>query len=166
MRKKVFGRSLSRASSTRSALFRSLSLALINTGKIETTLGKAKAVVPDMEKAVTLAKQDTLSSFRSLVAMLGNDVVSARKVVQRIAPSFSSVANFVKMTPLPNRKGDSARMARLEWSAKIKEVEVAKEGGSKVEKKAKVKVEAKSKSAGKTTKKTVVKKTEKVEKKK
>ena len=62
MKKKVFGRKLSRDKNERKALFKSLISSLILSEKIETTEAKAKAIKPEIEKLVTKAKQGNESA--------------------------------------------------------------------------------------------------------
>jgi len=73
MRKMVFGKKLSRGKKGREALLRSLVRAVVVSGKVVTTKAKAKAIVGQIDKIVTLAKKGTLDSRRRVLAYLGND---------------------------------------------------------------------------------------------
>jgi len=118
MRKRVFGRQLSRGRKSRMALFRSLVRAVVLEGKITTTVAKAKSVQAQIEKLVTLAKQGSLVSRRKILAYLANDRKVTDKLFGPIAKVFSARSGgYTRLVPLPPRQGDSAKMARLEWTA-------------------------------------------------
>src|SRR6059058_2528983 len=71
MRHRKAGRKLGRNASHRRALMRSLALALFRHERIITTVAKAKAVRPFVEKLITLAKKGTLHARRLVIARLG-----------------------------------------------------------------------------------------------
>lgn len=150
MNKKVFGRKLSRSRPAREALFTSLAKALIKNGKIVTTRAKAKAVLPNVEKMITLAKKESLAGRRRVLAMLDNSKEETGILFGNVVKAFSGKnSGFTRIISLPRRLGDNAEVVRLEWSEKVEYETKAKE-----EKKAK-KVEAKE--VKKETKKTVKK---------
>ena len=121
MRKMVFGKKLSRGKKGREALLRSLVRAIIVSGKIVTTRAKAKAIVGQIDKLITLAKKGTLDSRRRVLAFLGNDREASERLVNILAPSFSNRnSGYTKIVLLAPRKGDGAQMARLEWVDEIK----------------------------------------------
>lgn len=124
MKKRVFGRQLSRERDTRRALFRSLIRALVKHGKIKTTKAKAKAIQADVDKLINLAKKETASAKRRVFAVLGNDKETTKKVLREVVPSFlDRSGGYTKIIPLPTRRGDAAEMVRLEW---VKEIETKK----------------------------------------
>jgi large subunit ribosomal protein L17 len=71
MRHKKAGKHLGRNATHRLALFRNLTMALIRHERIITTLPKAKAVRPFVEKLITLAKKNTLHARRMVISRLG-----------------------------------------------------------------------------------------------
>src|SRR2546430_12705791 len=73
------GRKLGRNASHRLALYRNLTLALIRHERIITTVEKAKAVRPFVEKLITLAKQGTLHARRLVIQRLGSTSIAAVK---------------------------------------------------------------------------------------
>ena len=83
------GRKLGRERDQRKALIRSLSVALVEHGSIETTLPKAKELRPNFEKLVSKAKKGDLHNRRLIVSDLGS-VVAAHKLVDQIAPAMLS----------------------------------------------------------------------------
>ena len=120
MRKMVFGKKLSRGKKGREALLRSLVRAIVVSGKVVTTKAKARAIVGQVDKIITLAKKGTLDSRRRVLAFLGNDRDTAERLVNTLAPSFSSRnSGYTRIILLPPRKGDGAQMARLEWVDEI-----------------------------------------------
>lgn len=138
MKKRVFGRQLSRERDTRRALFRSLIRALVKHGKIRTTKAKAKAIQADIDKLVNLAKKDSISAKRRVFAILGNDKETTKKLLIEVVPSFlDRSGGYTRIVPLPARRGDAAQIVRLEWvkEIKIKEAKTTKEKKIKTVKK-------------------------------
>lgn len=120
MRKMVFGKKLSRGKKGREALLRSLVRAIVVSGKVVTTKAKAKAIVGQVDKLLTLAKKKTLDSRRRVLAYLGNDRKTAERMVNVLGPSFSGRnSGYTRVVLLAPRKGDNAQMARLEWVDEI-----------------------------------------------
>jgi large subunit ribosomal protein L17 len=120
MKKKVFGRKLSRSRPTREALFVSLVKAMIVNGKIVTTRAKAKAIIGDLEHYVTLAKKADISSRRRILSDLDNSGKEVDLLIQKVAPSFTTrTSGYTRLISLPTRKGDNAQMVRIEWTDKI-----------------------------------------------
>jgi large subunit ribosomal protein L17 len=151
MRKKVFGRQLSRNRKSRTALLRSLIKALIVNGKITTTKAKAKFIQAQADKIVTLASKNNLSVRRSVLAFLGNDRKSTDFLFLKLVPVFKDrKSGFTRLILLPRRKGDNAEMATIEWIDKYveakKEVKLDKKGKKiKTDKKEEKKVSKESK---------------------
>lgn len=82
------GRTLGRNAAHRLALFRNLTRAMIEHGRIVTTVAKAKELRPWVEKLVTLAKQGDLHARRLALSKLP-DKTAIRKLFQDIAPQFA-----------------------------------------------------------------------------
>lgn len=120
MKKKVFGRKLSRSRPAREALFASMIRSMLLNGKIVTTRAKAKAVQPDLEKIVTVAKKGELSGRRRVLAMLDNAKDAVEVLYKNVVPSFiKRGSGYSRLVSLPPRKGDAAQMVRIEWMDKI-----------------------------------------------
>lgn len=161
MKKRVYGRKLSRERDTRRALFRALIKALVKYDKIVTTKAKAKAIQGDIDRLVNLAKDGSIQKQRRLFASLGNDKETTKAFVERIAPSFKErKGGYTRIINLPRRRGDAAEIVRMEWVKPMLE----KEEKTKDEKKSKGKSTASKKKED--TKKKVTKKTTKISKKK
>jgi len=164
MRKKVFGRKLSRSRKSRRALFRSLLKALIVNGKITTTKAKIKAIQGQADKLVTLGKKGNLSARRSVLAFLGNDRKTTDIFFMKQIPVFKDRnSGFTRMILLPRRKGDNAEMATLEWVDKYVEIVKKVKSDKKVPEKGKTKKEVKKE--GKKLKKVTVTKEKRTKKK-
>lgn len=117
MIKKVFGKKLSRGRASREALFTSLIRAMILSGKIVTTKAKAKAVQRDLEKVITLAKKATISARRQALSILDNAGDITDKLFREVGPAFKSKSSgFTRIINLKPRKGDNAKMTRIEWT--------------------------------------------------
>src|SRR6266702_933598 len=120
------GRKLHRERDQRSALVKGLADSLVKYESIETTLPKAKAVVPYVEKLITKAKKGDLHNRRQVISGL-QTVSSAHKLVDEIAPKLgarNSGHMRIKRTTL--RRGDNAEMARVSFVDDLKEAPVAK----------------------------------------
>lgn len=116
MRKKVYGRKLGRNRAARTALFRSLIRAMVLEGSINTTLAKAKAVSPDLDKLMVIVGQNTVSARRRISQIVANDRMVMKKLFSDYLPlAQSRRSGFTRIVLMPKRKGDNATMARIEW---------------------------------------------------
>ncbi len=116
MRKKIFGKQLGRNRNSRKALFRSLIRALVLNGKIKTTKTKAKAIDKEIAKIMNLMAKESLASRRQVIARLGNDKETVKKLFSDYLPlAKNRKSGFVRKTNLLPRKGDNAPMVLIEW---------------------------------------------------
>jgi len=113
------GRKLGREKDQRTALIRSLSIALIEHGSIETTLPKAKELRPNFEKLVSKARKGDLHSRRQIVSTLGS-VPMAHKLVEQIAPAMQRTSGYLRIERTVLRRGDNTQMARISFVDDIK----------------------------------------------
>jgi large subunit ribosomal protein L17 len=135
------GRKLSRNASHRRALYRNLALALFRHERIITTVAKAKAARPFIEKLITLAKKNTLHARRLVIARLGtpskahvepenhdNEQIILTKLFKEIGPRFAErPGGYTRIIKRHERRlGDAGETAFLE---------LLKEGEKKVQKK-------------------------------
>ena len=126
-------RKLGRASDHRNAMLRGMVTYLLENGKIETTLTRAKEVSALTEKMITLGKKNTLASRRQALAFITKKTV-VKKLFDTIAPEYAEKnGGYVQIYKLGPRRGDGAEMALIRLVA----VETAVE-----EKKAETKAEA------------------------
>ncbi len=107
-------RKLGRATDHRIATLRNLVTSLLENGKIETTLPKAKEVRCMAEKMITLGKTNTLHTRRQALAYITKeDVVT--KVFTEIAPKYSERnGGYTRIIKIGPRRGDAAEMAIIE----------------------------------------------------
>jgi large subunit ribosomal protein L17 len=113
MRHKKAGRKFKRSPSHRRMLLRNLATALLEHGRIETTLPKAKEVQPFVEKLITLAKDGwNLNNFRRVNAVLTQKKV-AFDLFHVVAPRFAGrPGGYTRIYKLAKvRQGDAAEMA-------------------------------------------------------
>jgi large subunit ribosomal protein L17 len=99
---------------------------LVKYGSIETTLPKAKEVVPYIEKLITKAKKGDLHNRRQVISGL-QTVESAHKLVDEIAPKLKGrVSGHVRIERTRLRRGDNAQLARISFVDDITSAPVAK----------------------------------------
>ena len=107
-------RKLGRASDHRTAMLRAMVTFLLENGKIETTVTRAKEVRSMAEKYITLAKTNTLHSKRQAMAFITKEDVVA-KLYNEIAPKYADVnGGYCRITKTGPRRGDAADMAIIE----------------------------------------------------
>ncbi|MDQ3933573.1 MAG: 50S ribosomal protein L17 [Actinomycetota bacterium] len=115
MRHKRDRRKLSRSASHRKALFMNLSREVINHERIKTTEAKAKAVAPEVEKLITLAKRGDLHARRQALAALGQDKFVVYKLFEEIAPRYEDRhGGYTRILKLGPRHSDATEMVYLE----------------------------------------------------
>jgi large subunit ribosomal protein L17 len=115
MRHQVHGKKLNRSSGHRKALYRNLTQSLVEHERIATTLPKAKAVRPVVEKLITRAKQQDLAARRAVLAYIPTEVM-ADKLYSVLAPRFADRAGgYTRIIKTGRRVGDGTEMAILEF---------------------------------------------------
>jgi large subunit ribosomal protein L17 len=114
MRHRHVGKLLGRSYEHRKSLYRNLMIAMIEHRKITTTIAKAKAVQPELEKLITLAREDTPHTRRMALSKLDSKV--AMRKLFTFAPQQYSGRNggYTRITKLGPRLGDGAQMALIE----------------------------------------------------
>jgi len=106
---------LSRSASHRKALFMNLSRQVIDHERIKTTEAKAKAVKPEIEKLITLAKRGDLHARRQALAALGQDKFVVYKLFEEVAPRYADRdGGYTRILKLGPRKSDATEMVYLE----------------------------------------------------
>ena len=107
-------RKLGRTSDHITAMLRAMVTFLLENGKIETTVTRAKEVRAMTEKYITLAKTDSLTSKRQALAFITKEDV-VKKLYTEIAPKYADVAGgYTRITKIGPRRGDAAEMAIIE----------------------------------------------------
>jgi large subunit ribosomal protein L17 len=148
------GRKFHRERDQRRALMKGLADSLIKYEAIETTLPKAKEVVPYVEKLITKAKKGDLHNRRQVIADL-QTVESAHKLFDEIAPKLTARnSGHLRVERTRVRRGDNVQLARVSFVDDLAEAPVAKPA-------TKPKAEAKPAAPKKTPAKATAKKEEK-----
>ncbi|MEG2038781.1 MAG: 50S ribosomal protein L17 [Oscillospiraceae bacterium] len=107
-------RKLGRNSDHRMAMLRAMVTYLLETGRIETTVTRAKEVKAMTEKIITKAKLDNLHSKRQVYSFITKEDV-AKKVFDEIAPKYKDRnGGYVRIMKIGPRRGDAAEMAIIE----------------------------------------------------
>ena len=106
---------LSRDSAHRKALMMNLSREVIDHERIKTTEAKAKAVKPELEQLITLAKRGDTHAKRQAMAKLGQDKFIVYKLFEEIAPRYSErPGGYTRILKLGPRRSDATEMVFLE----------------------------------------------------
>ena len=114
MRHKVAGYKLGRDVSARKSLLRGLVTSVIVEERVVTTVTKAKAAKPLVDKMITLAKKDTLHARRQAAEFLMTPA-SVQKLFDKLGTRFGQrQGGYTRVTRLGFRKGDGAEQAILE----------------------------------------------------
>jgi len=114
MRHRVGGFKLKRPVDSRNSLLRNLCTSVIESERMVTTVTKAKAVRPLVEKMITLAKKDTLASRRQAAAVLRTPA-AVKKLFDTLGTRFGQRSGgYTRITRLAPRKGDGAEVAMIE----------------------------------------------------
>ncbi len=114
MRHRVGGYKLQRDSGARKALLRGLATSIILNDRVVTTVAKAKAVRPFVEKIITLGKRDTLHARRQAAARLQTPG-AVQKLFDTLGPRFAERnGGYTRILRLGTRPGDGAEQAMIE----------------------------------------------------
>jgi large subunit ribosomal protein L17 len=120
------GRKFHRERDQREALIKGLADSLVKYESIETTLPKAKEVVPYLEKLITKAKKGDLHNRRQVISGL-QTLSSAHKLVDEIAPKLKGRdSGHLRIEKTGLRRGDNAQLARVSFVDDLKSAPVAK----------------------------------------
>jgi large subunit ribosomal protein L17 len=118
MNKQKSLRKLNRNTDERKRLFKGLIRSFAQKGKLETSVTKAKAVRPLVEKLVTEAKKNTLSSFRRLIADT-SDVNTAYHLQKAGVVFKNRPGGYTRIIRLGSRSGDNTEKVRMEWVEQV-----------------------------------------------
>ena len=107
-------RKLGRTSDHRTAMLRAMVTFLLEKGRIETTVTRAKEVSAMTEKYITLAKENNLHNKRQALAFITKEDV-VKKLFDEIAPKYADVnGGYCRIIKTGPRRGDAAEMAIIE----------------------------------------------------
>ena len=107
-------RKLGRATAPRMSMLRSMVTTLLDKGRLETTVTRAREVAPLAEKAISLGKQNNLAAYRqAMISLDREDVV--KKLFSEVAPRYADRdGGYTRITRTGVRRGDAAETAVLE----------------------------------------------------
>lgn len=107
-------RKLGRPTDHRASMLRGLVTYLLENGKIETTVTRAKEVRAMTEKMITIAKEPTLTAKRQVLAYVTKEDV-VKKLFDEIAPKYKDVnGGYTRIIKTGPRRGDAAEMCIIE----------------------------------------------------
>ena len=107
-------RKLGRTSDSRRAMLRAMVTYLLENGKVETTVTRAKEVRAVAEKMITIGKQNNLHSKRQALAFITKESV-VKKLFDEISPKYADVnGGYTRIIKKGPRRGDAAEMAIIE----------------------------------------------------
>ena len=115
MRHKKAYRKLGRDSEHRISMLNNLSKSMIENGRIDTTLHRAKELQRYVERMVTLGKGNSLHDRRRAFAKLRNETL-VKKLFDEIAPKYEDrVGGYTRIIKKGTRRGDGAQIALIEF---------------------------------------------------
>ena len=124
MRHRNAGFKLGRNTSHRNALLRNLTTSVLIEDRVETTLTKAKAVRPHVEKMITLGKKGDLHSRRKALSFLMTDKAVDR-LFDTVAPRYGDrQGGYLRIVRAGFQQGDGAEKAFIELLGAEKQLEV------------------------------------------
>ena len=107
-------RKLGRPTDHRRAMLRAMVTYLLENGRIETTITRAKEVRSMAEKMITLAKDDSLANKRAAMAYVTKEAV-VKKLFDEIGPTYKEVnGGYCRIIKTGPRRGDAAEMCIIE----------------------------------------------------
>ncbi len=107
-------RKLGRTTDQRMAMLRVMVTNVLEFGRIETTVTRAKEVKPLVDKMITLGKENTLAARRLAMACITKEDV-VKKLFDITAPNYKSrEGGYTRVIRIGPRRGDAAEMAVLE----------------------------------------------------
>ena len=107
-------RKLGKRSDQRKAMLRAMVTYLLENGQIKTTVTRAKEVAPVAEKMITLAKDNTLASYRQALSYITKEDV-ANKLFKEIGPKYAERnGGYTRVVRIGPRRGDAAETAMIE----------------------------------------------------
>ena len=107
-------RKLGKTTSQRMAMLRQQVTDLLDNGRMETTVTRAKEIAPLAEKMITLGKAKDLAAYRQALSFITREDV-AKKVFDEIAPKYAERnGGYTRITRIGTRRGDAAEVAVIE----------------------------------------------------
>lgn len=115
MRHNDTGKIFDREAGPRKALMRNLATSFVLYEQMNTTLAKAKALRPFVEKLITTGRKKTLASRRALLRVLTIES-AVNKVLEELGPRYANRAGgYTRIIKLGRRKNDGAEIAQIQF---------------------------------------------------
>ena len=107
-------RKLGKTPDQRMAMLRQQVTDLLDKGRMETTISRAKEIAPLAEKMITLGKQGGLANYRQAMSFITREDI-AKRLFDEIAPKYKErEGGYTRIIRLGERRGDAAEMAIIE----------------------------------------------------
>lgn len=107
-------RKLGKTTAQRMAMLRQQVTDLLDKGRMETTVTRAKEIAPMAEKMITLGKAKDLNAYRQALSFITREDV-AKKVFDELAPKYAERnGGYTRITRIGTRRGDAAEVAVIE----------------------------------------------------
>jgi len=107
-------RKLGKPTDARMAMLRQQVTDLLEKGRMETTITRAKEIGPLTEKMITLGKNKSLADYRQALSFITKEDV-AKKLFDEIAPKYAERnGGYTRIVRIGPRRGDAAEMAVIE----------------------------------------------------
>ena len=107
-------RKLGKTTAQRTAMLRQQTTDLLDKGRMETTVTRAKEIAPMAEKMISLGKAADLASYRQMLSFITREDV-AKKLFDEIGTKYAErQGGYTRVTRIGPRRGDAAEMAVLE----------------------------------------------------
>ena len=107
-------RKLGKTTAQRMAMLRQQVTDLLDKGRMETTVTRAKEIAPMAEKMITLGKAKDLNAYRQALSFITREDV-AKKVFDELAPKYADRnGDYTRITRIGTRRGDAAEIAVIE----------------------------------------------------
>ncbi len=149
MRHRNAGFKLGRNTSHRRALLRNLVTSVLVEDRVQTTVAKAKAVRPHVEKMITLGKKGDLHSRRQALSFLQTDTAVSR-LFDTVAPRYGDrQGGYLRIVRTGFRKGDGGEKAFIELLGAEKQLEAKKQKRDEIKAEKRKKLEAELEAANK-----------------
>ena len=107
-------RKLGKTTAQRMAMLRQQVTDLLDKGRMETTVTRAKEIAPMAEKMITLGKAKDLNAYRQALSFITREDV-AKKVFDELAPKYADRnGGYTRIVKIGPRRGDAAEIAVIE----------------------------------------------------
>ena len=106
-------RKLGKTTDQRMAMLRQQVTDLLDKGRMETTVTRAKEIAPMAEKMISLGKKKDLAAYRQALAFITREDV-AKKTFDELSVKYADRNGYTRITRIGPRRGDAAEMAVIE----------------------------------------------------